>query len=88
MTADVTKPAGGGGGGGEKPAGRSGTLPQAIAHRGFSAAYPENTMEAFRGAFAAGAHAIETDVHLSRDKVLVPSHVGPFSQPALWSPPL
>ncbi len=32
-------------------------------------------MEAFRGAVDIGAHAIETDVHLSRDKVVVLSHV-------------
>ncbi|KAL5338942.1 PLC-like phosphodiesterase [Aspergillus crustosus] len=48
--------------------------PQAIAHRGYSAAYPENTMAAFRGAVAVGAHGIETDVHLSKDGVVVISH--------------
>jgi glycerophosphoryl diester phosphodiesterase len=49
-------------------------LPQAIAHRGYKAAYPENTMGAFKGAVEMGAH-IETDVHLSKDGVVVLSHV-------------
>ena len=33
-------------------------------------------MAAFRAAAAAGAHAIETDLHLSRDGVVVLCHVG------------
>ena len=49
-------------------------LPQTIAHRGYTSEYPENTMEAFRAAVAVGAHALETDVHLSRDGVVVLSH--------------
>ncbi|KAH7041965.1 PLC-like phosphodiesterase [Macrophomina phaseolina] len=49
-------------------------LPQAIAHRGYKAKFPENTMAAFVGAVDVGAHAIETDVHLSRDGVVVLSH--------------
>ncbi|KAM5382042.1 hypothetical protein ACJZ2D_002644 [Fusarium nematophilum] len=49
-------------------------LPQAIAHRGAKAYWPENTMAAFRGALEAGSHAIETDVHLSADGVAVLSH--------------
>jgi len=32
-------------------------------------------MAAFHGAVAAGAHALETDLHLSRDGVVVLSHV-------------
>jgi phosphatidylglycerol phospholipase C len=32
-------------------------------------------MAAFHGALAAGAHALETDLHLSRDGVVVLSHV-------------
>lgn len=38
-----------------------------IAHRGFSGAYPENTMLSFRKAVENGADAIELDVHLSKD---------------------
>ncbi|KAH7011810.1 PLC-like phosphodiesterase [Ilyonectria destructans] len=49
-------------------------LPQAIAHRGAKVSWPENTMAAFRGAVAVGAHALETDVHLSADGVVVLSH--------------
>ena len=33
-------------------------------------------MGAFRGAVEVGAHAIETDIHLSKDGVVVISHVG------------
>jgi glycerophosphoryl diester phosphodiesterase len=51
-------------------------LPQTIAHRGHKAAFPENTLGAFRGAVEVGSHAIETDVHLSKDGVVVLSHVG------------
>lgn len=51
-------------------------MPQAIAHRGYKAKYPENSMRAFRGAVEAGVHALETDVHLSKDGVVVLSHVG------------
>ena len=49
-------------------------LPQAIAHRGYKAEYPENTMGAFKGAVKVGAHAIETDVHISKDQVVMLSH--------------
>lgn len=50
-------------------------MPQAIAHRGYKAQFPENTMGAFQGAIDVGAHAIETDIHLTRDGVVVLSHV-------------
>ena len=56
--------------------------PQAIAHRGYKAKFPENTMGAFKGAVEVGAEAIETDVHLSRDGVVVLSHV---SSPSILS---
>ncbi|KAK5086561.1 hypothetical protein LTR05_003729 [Lithohypha guttulata] len=50
-------------------------LPQSIAHRGFKAKCPENTMCAFKTAIEKGrAHAIETDIHLSKDNVVVLSH--------------
>ncbi|KAH8687594.1 PLC-like phosphodiesterase, partial [Tricladium varicosporioides] len=52
-----------------------GRRPQAIAHRGYKAAFPENTMGAFKGAVEVKAHAIETDIHLSKDGVVVLSHV-------------
>lgn len=50
-------------------------MPQAIAHRGYKAKHPENTMGAFRGAVKAKAHAVETDIHLTKDDVVVLSHV-------------
>ncbi|KAH8893413.1 glycerophosphoryl diester phosphodiesterase [Thozetella sp. PMI_491] len=53
-----------------------GRLPQAIAHRGYKAAFPENTLAAFQAAVKVGAHALETDLHLSKDKVVVLSHDG------------
>ncbi|WPH02340.1 Hypothetical protein R9X50_00520300 [Acrodontium crateriforme] len=49
-------------------------LPQCIAHRGYKAKFPENTLAAFRGAVAVGAHAIETDLHITKDEVVVISH--------------
>lgn len=59
-------------------------MPQAIAHRGYKAQYPENTMGAFRGAVDVGVHGIETDVHLSRDGVVVLSHVSYHSSNAVF----
>jgi hypothetical protein len=50
-------------------------MPQAIAHRGYKAVHPENTMASFRGAVEIGANAIETDIHLSKDGEVVLSHV-------------
>ncbi|KAK4185840.1 PLC-like phosphodiesterase [Podospora australis] len=49
-------------------------FPQVIAHRGYKAAFPENTMAAFRGAVDVGVDGIETDLRLSRDGVVVLSH--------------
>lgn len=45
-----------------------------IAHRGFSQAYPENTLLAFQKALEAGADGIETDLQLSLDNVPVLFH--------------
>lgn len=56
----------------KRPSG--GKMPQAIAHRGYKAKHPENTMGAFRGAVQAKAHAMETDIHLTKDDVVVLSH--------------
>lgn len=49
-------------------------MPAVIAHRGYKACFPENTMAAFKGAIDVGAEALETDVHLSKDGVVVLSH--------------
>ncbi|TVY17501.1 Phosphatidylglycerol phospholipase C [Lachnellula arida] len=51
-----------------------GKRPQTIAHRGYKATNPENTMSAFKGAVEIGAHGIETDLHLSKDGVVLLSH--------------
>ena len=45
-----------------------------IGHRGNAAHAPENTLESFRQALAAGAECIELDVHLSADGVAVVIH--------------
>ncbi len=44
------------------------------AHRGDRKNFPENTMEAFRGAVAVGCDAIETDVRMTKDGHLVLIH--------------
>jgi glycerophosphoryl diester phosphodiesterase len=45
-----------------------------VAHRGSSATAPENTIEAFDAAIAAGADAVEFDVRLSADGVAFVMH--------------
>ena len=50
------------------------TRPLVIAHRGHSARYPENTLEAYRAAIASGADLVETDARLSADGVVIASH--------------
>lgn len=44
------------------------------AHRGDSLRHPQNSLEAFAAANDIGADWIETDVHLTRDGILVISH--------------
>ena len=48
--------------------------PLIIAHRGYSARYPENTLLAFRKAVKAGAGMVEMDVRLSKDHRVVVCH--------------
>jgi glycerophosphoryl diester phosphodiesterase len=48
--------------------------PLRIAHRGYRAIAPENSMAAFRRALALGCDLIETDVRRRRDGVLVLDH--------------
>jgi glycerophosphoryl diester phosphodiesterase len=45
-----------------------------VGHRGNAAHAPENTLESFRQALAAGAECLEMDVHLSADGVVVVIH--------------
>jgi glycerophosphoryl diester phosphodiesterase len=42
-------------------------LPELVAHRGFAARYPENTLPALEAAVSAGARFVEVDVQLSSD---------------------
>ncbi len=49
-------------------------MTQCIAHRGFSACYPENTMLAFQKAVETGCHGIELDVQLTSDGQAVILH--------------
>jgi len=48
--------------------------PLMIAHRGYRAKYPENTLAAFRAAADAGVQMIELDVTLTRDRKMVVIH--------------
>ena len=48
--------------------------PWVVAHRGYSAQYPENTVSAFEAAIDAGADMIELDVCLTKDRVPVVIH--------------
>lgn len=48
--------------------------PLIIAHRGYRAKYPENTLCAFKAALDAGATMIELDVSLSYDRKIVVIH--------------
>jgi glycerophosphoryl diester phosphodiesterase len=51
-----------------------GPLPLTFAHRGGAGLWPENTMEAFRGAIALGCSHLETDLRVTRDGVIVVMH--------------
>jgi glycerophosphoryl diester phosphodiesterase len=48
--------------------------PLTFAHRGGAALWPENTLEAFRGAIALGCSHIETDLRVTRDHQIVLFH--------------
>jgi glycerophosphoryl diester phosphodiesterase len=47
---------------------------EVIAHRGYSARAPENTLAAIEAAIGAGADAVEFDLHVTRDGVPVLFH--------------
>jgi glycerophosphoryl diester phosphodiesterase len=49
-------------------------LPMIAAHRGGALLWPENSMQAFRGALALHSDMIETDIHLSADGIPVILH--------------
>lgn len=50
------------------------SIPELVAHRGFTAQYPENTLLAIRAAVEAGARYVEFDIQLSADQVPVLFH--------------
>ncbi|MHB8681952.1 MAG: glycerophosphodiester phosphodiesterase [Acidimicrobiales bacterium] len=52
----------------------TGTPPLVLAHRGLVGPAPENSLDAFAAALAAGADGVELDVRLSADGVLVVHH--------------
>jgi glycerophosphoryl diester phosphodiesterase len=49
-------------------------IPQVVAHRGYSARWPENTVASCRAAIAAGADFVEADVRFSADGTLFCFH--------------
>ena len=49
-------------------------FPVLIAHRGYKAKYPENTLVAFEAALNSGAKMIELDITLSKDRSMVVIH--------------
>src|SRR6476660_9073587 len=49
-------------------------MTQIFAHRGYSAAYAENTMRAFAAAEKAGADGLELDVQVTKDGEVVVIH--------------
>jgi glycerophosphoryl diester phosphodiesterase len=48
--------------------------PRVFGHRGSAGTHPENTLESFRAAAAAGVQYLELDIHMTRDGELVVSH--------------
>ncbi|WP_207456970.1 glycerophosphodiester phosphodiesterase family protein [Herbiconiux sp. SYSU D00978] len=52
----------------------SGPLPRVLAHRGLATSAPENTLAAFQAAVDAGVTIVETDVHATKDGVVVVAH--------------
>lgn len=55
---------------------------QLVAHRGYAARYPENTLPALQAAVDAGAHMLEFDIQLTRDHVPVLLHDASFARTA------
>ncbi len=60
----------------EIPAEPSAVSAFCVAHRGFSAVYPENTAVAMKGGIDVGANGNEMDIRISKDGVLYLNHDG------------
>ena len=56
------------------------TVPALMAHRGYTARYPENSLEGIEAALQAGARLIEFDTHMSADEVPVLFHDAELSR--------
>ncbi|WP_306302724.1 glycerophosphodiester phosphodiesterase [Aurantimonas coralicida] len=54
--------------------------PAIVAHRGFSAAHRENSPDAWRAAYEAGADFVEADIRMTRDGTLVCCHDGDLTR--------
>src|SRR5438067_6941524 len=59
---------------------------EAQGHRGARGLKPENTLPSFEAAFDLGVSAVETDLHLTRDGVVVLSHDPHLSDPPCTLP--
>src|ERR1041385_5659182 len=59
---------------------------QVQGHRGARAMRPENTLPAFEYAIAAGVDALELDMAVTKDSVLVVSHDPEFRAPVCTGP--
>jgi glycerophosphoryl diester phosphodiesterase len=49
-------------------------LPRVFGHRGSAGTHPENALESFRAAVAAGVQYLEFDIHMTRDGEVVVAH--------------
>src|SRR5580700_3397358 len=49
-------------------------VPRVFGHRGSAGTHPENTLESFTAAVAAGVEYLEFDLHMTRDGEVVVSH--------------
>lgn len=48
--------------------------PEIVAHRGFAAEYPENSLSAFQAAIDCGCRFLELDIQLTQDKLAIVIH--------------
>lgn len=58
----------------------AGAIPRLVAHRGYAARFPENSLEGIAAALQAGAWYVEFDVQLTADGVPVLSHDADLSR--------